>query len=215
MDNLIENYSDSLSYIDNEYDNPIVKAYVDSMIKSEMASMPNSSKDYLAKLPSLPKLVYSVSNHAPVEIDMKRYELPAPEPPADNSIQGWNAAVSNAKSQIENQSNRLLNLELSEKNSSAVWLHYNSILEQSEKFLLKRNEDLYKQINDINYDRKETQENVKAELDKILRRRDESIMKSWHIEVTCKHMENSLSKMKNTSQNIDTNPVNKRVKLGN
>ena len=214
MDTLVEHYSDSLSYIDNEYDNPVVKSYVDSLIKSEMSTFPN---DYLARLPTLPKFKYAHASAATArDMDMKRYEVHAPEAPMDKNIQSWRSAISNAKSQIENQSNRLLNLEISEKNSPAVWLQYNNIMELSEKSFLKRNEDIFNEINAINFDRKETQENVKAELDKILRRRDESILKSWQIENSCNHMENSIASMRKKSNGATgTTDVqnNKRAKL--
>ena len=219
MDIVTENYHDSLNYLDSEYENPVIKYCVDSLIKSEMSSSTKSLKDYLLNLPPLPKFKYANSKKSEeVLLDMKRYEISAPEPPHDKSIEDWKSAVCNAKSQLENQNNRLVNLELCEKNVSAVWLGHNNSVEQTDKFLANVNDNIAKEIQAVNYERKDKQEQAKVVLDKILRRRDDSINKSWQIEISCRHMENSLANpinMQKASDNEYSNQQNKKAKLNN
>jgi hypothetical protein len=60
---------------------------------------------------------------------MARYDALPPEGALENDLQAWKKALSNVKSQFENQSNRLLNLELAEAHGANVWLHHNNSLE--------------------------------------------------------------------------------------
>ena len=48
------------------------------------------------------------------------------------------------------------------------------------------------QIHEVNHRRKESQERARGELSRLLRRRDEAVMKSWQIEAHCLHMEDTL-----------------------
>jgi hypothetical protein len=48
------------------------------------------------------------------------------------------------------------------------------------------------QIHEVNHRRKESQERARGELSRLLRRRDEAVMKSWQIEAHCLHMEDNL-----------------------
>ena len=44
----------------------------------------------------------------------------------------------------------------------------------------------------MNHRRKESQERARGDLSRLLRRRDEAVMKSWQIEAHCLHMEEIL-----------------------
>jgi hypothetical protein len=48
------------------------------------------------------------------------------------------------------------------------------------------------QIHEVNHRRKESQERARGEFSRLLRRRDEAVMKSWQIEAHCLHMEDTL-----------------------
>jgi hypothetical protein len=85
----------------------------------------------------------SKGSAAASRVDMSRYDAQAPEGVLENDIQAWKKALSNVKSQFENQSNRLLNLELAEAHGANVWLHHNNALEGQSYAISQRSLYIY------------------------------------------------------------------------
>ena len=122
-------------------------------------------------LPPLPTLKYAnMKNKSSADgkaLDMKRYEISQPEPSREKNIDAWKLSVSNAKSQLENQNNRLLNLELCEKNVANIWLKHNNFVEHQGLMNQTINDKISKEIQLVNFNRKEKQEKAKTVLDKM------------------------------------------------
>jgi pre-mRNA-splicing factor SPF27 len=123
MDFIREYDFDSLPYIDQDYDDPQVKANVDALVRQEMASF--APADYLAKLlyPQLPVLeaameaqqqASSSSSRRSAVSDFER-NVAAPEGGMASNAQAWRGSVSAAKSELVQQQNRLMNLEAAEQ----------------------------------------------------------------------------------------------------
>ena len=184
---------DSLCYLDNEYDNPVVKQYVDSLVRQEMSTFPKSSSKYLAHLP-YPKLSDRCEKYqqSSEKLDMSRYGVEPPPAELERDVQAWRSSVDNAKVQLEHQGNRLMNLELAEKNASDVWLYNNQLLEKYEGVISQKISQVQDDIQAVNRQRKDEQDRVRNELNRLIRRRDDSIYKSWQINHACKQMEATL-----------------------
>mmetsp|Transcript_32679 Transcript_32679/g.33325 ORF Transcript_32679/g.33325 Transcript_32679/m.33325 type:complete len:219 (+) Transcript_32679:152-808(+) len=210
MDLLKQYDFDALPYIDKEYDNPIVQDAVHQLISSEMrAFIPGS---YLAYLP-YPKLSFvntstfqtevgRIQNGTSPKLDMSRYDLEKPQGVLEKDIQAWRKSISNVKRSYEYQSNRLMNLELADESSATVWLHYNAVLEQIETNINTQTSTLKRKIDEINLDRKTSQELVRDELLTSLRCRDEAVYKSWQIKSYCDQLLKEIDGIESEIKNI-------------
>ncbi|KYO48379.1 transcription intermediary factor 1-alpha isoform B [Alligator mississippiensis] len=94
----------------------------------------------------------------PLELlSMKRYELPAPSSGQKNDITAWQECVNNSMAQLEHQAVRIENLELMSQHGCNAWKVYNEhlvhMIEQAQKELQK----LRKNIQDLNWQRKNMQ----------------------------------------------------------
>lgn len=88
-------------------------------------------------------------------LDSVRYSLPVP--PASAPLEAWNKALNNAASQLEHQKIRLGNLELLNKYGANSWRTNNFLLEKEIERLQRRKEEIVKQTEDLNRERKATQ----------------------------------------------------------
>lgn len=196
--NLIKEYDfDALPYIDKDYDIPEVRDSVHALIVAEMRSFaPANYLEYLPcpqlnlKSPVLKsELARVAKGGGAVKVDMTRYEALQPEGALENDLQAWKKSLSNIKSQFENQSNRLLNLELNEAHAAKVWLHHNKALEGTESYFLKQTEKLKTRIEEINLARKTSQENILPTLLQLNYKRDQVTFKCWQIQKRCEELE--------------------------
>ncbi|NWZ99447.1 SPF27 factor, partial [Nesospiza acunhae] len=126
------------------------------------------TKSYLSYLPAhnysafeteimrneLERLVARQSLELP---SMKRYELPALSFGQKNDITAWQECVNNSMAQLEHQAVRFENLELISQHTCNAWKVYNKhlvhMIEQAQKELQK----LRKNIQDLNWQRKNMQ----------------------------------------------------------
>ena len=196
MDLLAEYEFESLPYIDNEYDNPEVKAVVHSLISDEMKTF--SPANYLAHL-SYPNLQFSNSSALAQEydriiktgtksserIDSQRYIVKGPSGPLQKDVQAWRKAVSNAKSQYEHEQNKLLNLEIASESIKPQWLAYNSQLEIQNNFLQEQIRGTKRKVSEINVVRRVAQEKTSYELNRYVKRRNNAIIKQNQILLAC------------------------------
>nr|DBA34015.1 TPA: hypothetical protein GDO54_001621 [Pyxicephalus adspersus] len=99
-----------------------------------------------------------LSARQPLELlSMKRYELPAPSSGQRNDITAWQECVNNSMAQLEHQAIRIENLELMSQHGCNAWKVYNEnlvrMIENAQKDLQK----LRKRIQDLNWQRKNSQ----------------------------------------------------------
>lgn len=171
MDLLREYEFDALPYIDKEYDHPLVQEAVHKLISDEMRTF--KPQNYLHHLPypQLKHLNDSIPPQPLPKIDTTRYLVEGPPPALEKDVNAWRKSINNAKSQIEHQTNNIINLELFEKNSASVWLEYNESLEGSTKYVHTLTNNLKRKIDTINAQRKVEQETARFDLGRTLQKR--------------------------------------------
>ena len=120
---------DALPYIDNQYNNPGMKAQVDALIAAEMRTFqPSADAVGLAHTPHFEatQLIQSewtrVCNDQPMpKLDVARYALETPSGAQQNDPAAWKCAMQNAQAQLGHQANRLVNLELLAQHGAPLW----------------------------------------------------------------------------------------------
>ncbi|NXK50422.1 SPF27 factor, partial [Chauna torquata] len=133
----------------------------------------------------------------PLELlSMKRYELPAPSSGQKNDITAWQECVNNSMAQLEHQAVRIENLELMSQHGCNAWKVYNEhlvhMIEQAQKELQK----LRKNIQDLNWQRKNMQLTAGAKLREMESTWVSLVSKNYEIERTIVQLENEISQIK-------------------
>lgn len=90
-------------------------------------------------------------------MNTKRYELPTPPPGKLGEIQAWQESVDNSFAQLEHQSIRTLNLELMDKYGIETWKSALEIMVQMSAKAQKQLQEIKKEIQDVNWNRKSKQ----------------------------------------------------------
>ncbi|KAF9452524.1 breast carcinoma amplified sequence 2 [Macrolepiota fuliginosa MF-IS2] len=163
---------DSLPYYDDDLQkHPFLKDKVDHEIARELGKPPSSLH------PNVPPEVELFANNpllqaelARIEakeqfppLDSLRYQLPAPTstPGTDDE---WNAAIDNARAQLEHQRIRQTNLTLLQTYGANAWRIHNYQLEQQAKNIEKTLEELKELTVEVNRDRKNSQDRIGKQL---------------------------------------------------
>lgn len=184
---------DSLPYYDKEFDHPLVRQAVTSLVESEMQSFSPDAEAYLKDYP-YPHL--SVRARAMIKshedrleggassagIDLSRYSLHAPSSssssstaeacPFPSSCGEWLEAVAKGKSLVEYQENRLQHLELQVQHIAPLWQQHIAALESAKSTIEGKVREAEGQCNAINYGRKAEQDKCGRELSTLVRKRD-------------------------------------------
>ena len=158
---------DALPYIDGQYNDPKIKQQVHALIADEMRTF-KPDRDYLEQWPAHEPSFESttllqsdwmrVCEGVPMpKIDTTRYQLDPPPATAQKKPEAWRGAVDNAKSQLENQATRLVNLELLQQHGAKLWVAQCNNLEASAVQLEKADAALAEQIETLNRKRKAEQ----------------------------------------------------------
>ncbi|GAA29370.1 Pre-mRNA-splicing factor SPF27 [Clonorchis sinensis] len=161
---------DALPYFDKGYDDPGIREAAALLVEEEMKRY-RPTKNYLEHLPSLsgpvqPKFETDMmkaeydrlANRLPMELlSMKRYELPPPPAGKMTDVKAWQDAMENAEAQLEHQATRIKNLELMAEYGCNAWKQFNDILENDLRIHEKRLLEIRRQIQDINWQRKQEQ----------------------------------------------------------
>ncbi|RWS01891.1 pre-mRNA-splicing factor SPF27-like protein [Dinothrombium tinctorium] len=212
---------DALPYIDMGYEEPGVREAVLSMIEEETKRY-KPTKNYLEYFPPLnlnefetelmSKELERLSNRQPMEIlNMKRYELPAPSAGKMTDVTAWNEAVENSMAQLEHQYVRICNLELMSKYGAAAWKAYNTVLVQMMQTANQRLQDLRKQIQEINWKRKNSQTLAGEKLKTLADKWVSLVSKNYEIERVCVEIENEIlqlnQKISQKEQEIDEHEI--------
>ncbi|XP_073176172.1 pre-mRNA-splicing factor SPF27 isoform X2 [Lepidochelys kempii] len=125
-----------------------------------------------------------------------RYELPAPSSGQKNDITAWQECVNNSMAQLEHQAVRIENLELMSQHGCNAWKVYNEhlvhMIEQAQKELQK----LRKNIQDLNWQRKNMQLTAGSKLREMESTWVSLVSKNYEIERTIVQLENEILQIK-------------------
>ncbi|KAF2073054.1 hypothetical protein CYY_005637 [Polysphondylium violaceum] len=194
---------DSLPYVDPPIENG-EQELINNMIKEEMSKF--TPPDYLAQLPSYTDFDYDNFHFLNNEFDrlkagkqmeafdISRYKASAPAKQSD--AEQWRVSIDNAKSQLEHQDLRKINLELLSKYGANSWKLYLSDLEIVQKTLKRQLEHQQLQIQEINVKRKLEQESTIERINQNQKKWLELVNKNREIEFACLQFENEIEKLK-------------------
>lgn len=221
---------DALPYIDHEYDEPGVREAVSSTnfilyfyelsIKFQAVAMVEEecrryrpTKNYLDHLPPLNTTAFEtkmikaeferIQNHTPMEsLSMKRYELPPPSAARLSDYTAWLEAVENSMAQLEHQATRVMNLELMLEYGCESWKAYLELFISLQAKALNQLQEVKKKIQDINWQRKNTQTQVGEKFRELEAHWVMLVSKNYEIEQACDNLENRIAELKQ-SENRD------------
>ncbi|KAL5535206.1 hypothetical protein ACEPAF_3300 [Sanghuangporus sanghuang] len=182
---------DSLPYYDNDLDvHPTLKQKVEAELAGESRNIPQTLHpkvppplELFSRNPLLKAELERVESHQPIPpLDTVRYQLPAPtKTPATD--EDWQAALKNAKSQLEHQRIRQNNIALLQTYGVNAWKVQNYLMEHTAKELEKALEDLRNRTTDVNRERKQFQTKLGAQLTSLETRWTELISNVLQIEL--------------------------------
>ncbi|TEB12115.1 breast carcinoma amplified sequence 2 [Coprinellus micaceus] len=200
-------YLDSLPYFDDDLQKfPYLRQKVDQELARELKKM-NQGELH----PKVPPPVELFTDHpllkAELErartneplpaLDTHRYQLPAPtsKPGSDEE---WQAALGNARAQLQHQKLRQSNLALLQTYGPNAHRINNYLLEETTKQVEKASEDLKQLTVEVNRERKNDQERLGKQLTSLETRWTELISSILQIE------------MANTALDVEIDRLNKR-----
>merc|ERR1719462_483263 len=161
---------DALPYIDLGYDEPGVREAALALVEEETRRY-RPTKNYLDHLPALnlgsfetplmKKEFDRLASRQPMDtLSMKRYELPTPPAGKMTDVQAWTECVDNSTAQLEHQRTRILNLELMLEYGGQSWKIYNDVLQELLNRVQSQLNDVKKEIQEVNWARKNQQTQV-------------------------------------------------------
>lgn len=128
-------------------------------------------------------------------ISTKRYELPAPPSGKLGEIQAWQESVDNSMAQLEHQSIRSLNLDLMNKYGTETWKFALEVMVSMSARAQKDLQDLKKEIQDVNWNRKSNQLKTGDKLNQL--------NQQWVSLVSCNYeIEQAISQLEQQIQNV-------------
>lgn len=138
-------------------------------------------------------------------MNTKRYELPAPPPGKLGEIQAWQEAVDNSFAQLEHQAIRYLNLELLQKYGCEAWKSGLEVLVALNAKAQKELADLKKEIQDVNWNRKNKQLQTGEQLIRLNNQWASLVSCNFEIESAIKQLEMQIYNIKVQRQNQQEN----------
>uniref|UniRef100_A0A915IB80 Pre-mRNA-splicing factor SPF27 n=1 Tax=Romanomermis culicivorax TaxID=13658 RepID=A0A915IB80_ROMCU len=136
------------------------------------------TKNYLAHLPT-PKFdefetevmkneFERIQNRQPMEmLNMKRYDLNPPPAGKMTDVGAWQEAVINSQAQLEHQALRVANMDLMAEYGAEAWKVYNEILQRMLNQAQSQLNLVRKEIQEVNFDRKQKQMAAGEKLKKL------------------------------------------------
>ncbi|THH11804.1 hypothetical protein EW145_g409 [Phellinidium pouzarii] len=184
---------DSLPYYDNDLDvHPALKQKVEAELARENKQNPQAQTlhpkvpppiELFMSNPLLQAELQRVESHQPMPpLDSLRYQLPAP-PSSAATDEDWQAALNNAKAQLEHQRIRQNNIALLQSYGSNAWRVQNYLMEHTAKGLEKALEELRERTTEVNRQRKQSQTKLGAQLTTLETRWTELISNVLQIEL--------------------------------
>lgn len=213
---------DALPYIDQGFDEPGIREAALAMVEEEnkryrptknyLEHLPQLNlsafeTDIMKKVRfclSNPKFVRRIdpvhfqeferlSQKLPMDLlSMKRYELPPPPAGKLTDISAWSECVDNSMAQLEHQATRICNLELMLEHSCESWKSYLDVLIQLVLGAQKQLQHLRKNIQEINWQRKNEQLEAGENLKNLETKWVGLVSKNYEIEQACALLENTL-----------------------
>ncbi|KAI3356698.1 hypothetical protein L3Q82_003388 [Scortum barcoo] len=200
-----EVFVDALPYFDQGYDAAGVREAAAALVEEETRRY-RPTKNYLSYLPTPDFSTFEteimrneferLAARQPMDLlSMKRYELPAPSSGQKNDITAWQECVNNSMAQLEHQAVRIENLELMSHNLAFM-------IEMAQKELQK----FRKQIQDLNWQRKNDQLAGGAKLRELESNWVSLVSKNYEIERAIIQLENEVAQLR--QQQGDENKEN-------
>uniref|UniRef100_A0A8V5HH49 Pre-mRNA-splicing factor SPF27 n=1 Tax=Melopsittacus undulatus TaxID=13146 RepID=A0A8V5HH49_MELUD len=181
---------DALPYFDQGYEAPGVREAAAALVEEETRRY-RPTKNYLSYLPA-----HDFSAFEVIRAPGPGTPLPAPSSGQKNDITAWQECVNNSMAQLEHQAVRIENLELMSQHGCNAWKVYNErlvhMIEQAQKELQK----LRKNIQDLNWQRKNMQLTAGAKLREMESTWVSLVSKNYEIERTIVQLENEISQIK-------------------
>uniref|UniRef100_A0A8C7MJG2 Pre-mRNA-splicing factor SPF27 n=1 Tax=Oncorhynchus kisutch TaxID=8019 RepID=A0A8C7MJG2_ONCKI len=211
-----EVFVDALPYFDQGYDAAGVREAAAALVEEETRRY-RPTKNYLSYMPTPDFTTFEteimrneferLAARQPLELlSMKRYELPAPSSGQKNDITAWQESVNNSMAQLEHQAVRIENLELMAHYGTNAWKVYNDIFFTTFSVCVCH---LYrKQIQDLNWQRKNDQLAGGAKLRELESNWVSLVSKNYEIERAIVQLENEVGQLK--QQHGDENKENIR-----
>ncbi|KAL5240292.1 hypothetical protein ACI65C_007702 [Semiaphis heraclei] len=193
---------DALPYIDQGYDEPGIREAAISMVEDEKRRY-RPSKNYLEHLPQLNISAFEtemmrtefdrLQQRLPMEtMSMKRYELPPPPAGKLTDMSAWNECLENSMAQLEHQATRITNLELMTDYGTEAWKSYLEVLVKCVAAAQTQVAKLKKQIQEVNFQRKNVQMQVGEKLRDLEANWVGLVSKNYEIELACAHLEKQI-----------------------
>uniref|UniRef100_A0A4W6BXB5 Pre-mRNA-splicing factor SPF27 n=1 Tax=Lates calcarifer TaxID=8187 RepID=A0A4W6BXB5_LATCA len=211
-----EVFVDALPYFDQGYDAAGVREAAAALVEEETRRY-RPTKNYLSYLPTPDFSAFEteimrneferLAARQPMDLlSMKRYELPAPSAGQKNDITAWQECVNNSMAQLEHQAVRIENLELMSQYGTNAWKVYNEYV--TAVFSQRQLFSVYKQIQDMNWQRKNDQLAGGAKLRELESNWVSLVSKNYEIERAIVQLENEITQLR--QQQGDENKENIR-----
>ncbi|KAA1115397.1 hypothetical protein PGT21_035995 [Puccinia graminis f. sp. tritici] len=195
---------DSLPYYDRDLDViPNLRQRIEREIELELKSTPqppsntDQTPTYHPFLSEFPDLLSSStrpsrladksdpnyqSDGSKDSLDIERFNIPYPDD--HTSLKDWEDALSNAKSQLEHQRLRLINLDLIGKHGANHWKLSNFLVDQEISQLDKLVDHYKNEIDDVNRRRKAHQTDVGDRLTDLAQKWQNLVSTNISLEIT-------------------------------
>jgi len=199
---------DALPYFDQGYDEPGVRDAAIAMIDEETKKY-KPTKNYLEDLPlkeincfqtEVMKNEFArLEARQPMEqLNMKKYELPAPPASLKNDVKAWKECVENSQAQLMHQEVRMENLRLMLDHECNVWKQHNSLLEVMFKQVQKNLQHVKQRVQEVNWQRKSEHTTAGKKLHELEAKWVSLIGKNYEIEEAIMKLEAEIaSKVEN------------------
>lgn len=204
---------DALPYFDQGYDDAGVRETALAMVEEECRRY-RPTKNYLEHLPPVNLNAFEtdlmttefdrIQNRLPMEpLSMKRYELPPPPPGKISELSAWQESVENSMAQLEHQSVRAVNLELMLEFGCDAWKEYLEIVVSQQVKAQSLLQDIKKEIQDVNWQRKSKQTQAGEKLRALEAQWVMLVSKNYEIEQACAKLEETVEKLKAERGEVD------------
>lgn len=200
---------DALPYFDQGYDDPGVRETSLAMVEEECRRY-RPTKNYLEHLPPVNTAAFEtelmtnelerIQNRLPMEpLSMKRYELLPPPPNKISEFSAWQESVENSMAQLEHQAVRAMNLDLMLEFGCETWKVYLDIIAAMQVKAQAQLQDIKKEIQDLNWQRKSNQTQAGEKLRALEAQWVMLVSKNYEIEQVCAKFEERIAAHKQQS----------------
>lgn len=206
---------DALPYFDQGYDDAGVRETSLAMVEEECRRY-RPTKNYLEHLPPINMNAFEtelmanefdrIQNRMTMEpLSMKRYELPPPPPSKISELSAWQHSIENSMAQLEHQAVRVMNLELMLDYGCETWKVYLEIITSMLAKAQARLQDLKKEIQDINWQRKSKQTQAGEKLRSLEAQWVMLVSKNYEIEQACVKLEDQIASYRSNEEIVHAN----------